>query len=342
MKYTAVMVTALAGAGCGLLGSSVTTAVQAKDMPKLMEICCERDDPSNRIAQLRRKEEACPAAFEVAKERQDKAAIKRLGWEASCHQSSDFAQTVRDYIEGNNRASLENATCETLEQGLKKNPSWYMDDKEVNFGKENARRIGLKIVQCKRWDLLFEDEVEVGTMGPSSHGEKILTELEAAGVPVYDEFLAYIAAKGADFISGKTDMAVTGRAGQVEAIVNHLGNWLVRAKRFERCDQIFTAWKDARPALRASALFYFSDEAAPAACKKRGVQMALPLLDSDNVWHRRAACSNLGNLGDKSVVPRLKVLATGDGYWEVHVIDGREVKEYPLRDICQQAVVRLQ
>lgn len=189
-----------------------------------------------------------------------------------------------------------------------------------------------KIADCGLYAELFEQVVHYGN---HNEGVKILDSLASSGYPVKDEWSKYLSShQGSQFFPAEEEA-------YIKYGLSHIGAWLVQGGHKDLCASTARAAAGASEAAQVWVMPYFTD----ATCKE-GIPLMVGLLGSSNPTHRKWSCQALAKIGDKSSGAKVKILAETDA----HVVEREEVrgnnvylvKEYPVRDACQQAYGQIQ
>jgi hypothetical protein len=124
--------------------------------------------------------------------------------------------------------------------------------------------------------------------------------------------------------------------------MRNIGDWLTKTKHLGHCDAVVKAATGAKEGVRVWTLPYLRE----ANCTT-GTPIAVGLLTSEYGLSRKWACHALGDIGDASVIPKLKILANTDGWSDMQEIRGNSgatymTKVYPVREACTGAAGKLE
>jgi len=199
---------------------------------------------------------------------------------------------------------------------------------------EHYSKWGERLAKCNEWPTIFEKVVHVGNYGADATGVRVLMKLHKDGLKVADAFAKYMKDS-----AGRKFLPIE-HAGFA---ANHIANWLIKTEQFDKCDALAHAITDAKEAVRANMLFYFGE----GKCNKVGRDLCVGLLTSDSANFRQLACNNLRDVGDMSVLPKLRILIETDPANEIQESrggDGRvwATKVYYVRDACKTAAGKIE
>lgn len=211
----------------------------------------------------------------------------------------------------------------------------YQNNRDV-WGEEWGPRLGKKLAGCGEYNVIFEQMSVHQTDHPDSEaGVDLLARIEKSGAPLDAEWLKYLASHpGPKLLPIEYD----GLA------MKHIGIWLTNAGHTGHCAEFGAALTGAKLGPTGNGLKYYL---WPNKCAKEAVPVAVELLTSDNELARQTSCEALGDLGDGSVLPKLKILASSDSYNEVveKTSDSGAVygvKVFPVRDACKAAAGKIE
>jgi len=227
------------------------------------------------------------------------------------------------------QADKDTGDCTTVVERFRAAPG-----PKIGFALEHSTKWAGRLAKCEKFKEIFEEIAHLGEGGDRSPGVQALLKLEQSGVPLMAAFDAYAKENGgAAFLNIKA----ASYAG------SHVASWLILAGHLDQCPLLAKALTDSQDGVRASMLVYFTE----AKCKPQGVALAQSLLTAKEDYHRVAACKTLGEIGDSSVVKKLKILAESDSSFIVQEQRGNDgrvhaVKVFPVRDACKDAVGKIQ
>jgi len=227
------------------------------------------------------------------------------------------------------QADKDTGDCTTVVERFRAAP-----DPKIGFAIEHSSKWAERLAKCEKFKEVFEEIAHLGEGGDKSPGVQVLLKLEQNGVPLMAAFDTYAKENGgAAFLNIKA----ASYAG------SHVASWLILGGHLDQCPLLAKALTDSPEGVRASMLVYFIE----AKCKPQGVALAQSLLTAKEDYHRATGCRTLGEIGDSSVVKKLKILAESDSTFVVQEQQGNDgrvhaVKVFPVRDACKEAVGKIQ
>jgi hypothetical protein len=204
----------------------------------------------------------------------------------------------------------------------KRNPMTDFGPKLADLAKPQRApllwRIVDKAASCKATDVLFASRGR-RFIDDERDWVDLYAELERQGAPLFAYLIEYLT-QGHDSIEPRSVVA-----------------WLDRTKGAEQCGQLEVASRNDDLA-RANLLFFFVRKG----CKPQAHAVANELLGSSAAAFRARACFALRDIGDRSLVSKMKLLAERDvareleaeytGLWVIPYVS------YPVREACQSAL----
>ncbi len=245
------------------------------------------------------------------------------------------AGDVQTACDEQRRVALETfkreATCDNVVEVWRKYEEYLTDD--FRYGEKQASKnvsvAGVKLASCGKTDFVFEKLVHRGSAKGS--GEQLLFAMDAAGIDVEAKLLEYMKAH-------KSSLFTFEHAGHA---LDHLTTYLHTKRKFERCTEYFPYAKVLDDKNFGAFNWFFRK----ANCKG-AEKLAAKRLTSDRASTRSGACMTLGQLGNKSHLRKVNILAKTDPYMKVEkkARDGRlwEVETWPVRQSCKAAAGKIQ
>jgi hypothetical protein len=348
--------TSLGGVGGGATPEEVKAAIKAEDYPKLKDLCNEvtpiKSDIANyhgdaceaaiRIAEAqddaeflkplcgKRKESfgshyktACPAMLRLAVKRNDQAHLRFL---CEHDQYDDACRTLKTQ---GSFADLANPDCSTLAGRVSKARNDFLASDKAT-AEELGRVVGA-LARCGEGKMIFESLAHIGDPGLNGYGTQVLLTAEKeAGPALFTTFEKYTKE-----YSGSKFLGV--EHGQYAA--NHIAHWLLETKRTDLCKPLVTASQGAKAPVVSAMMLYFQS----AECKE-STPLAVQLLASDVPALRAEGCETLAQLGDKSHLSKLSIVAETDTSYAVEERpegSGVFVKDYFVADACRRAIGKI-
>ena len=177
-----------------------------------------------------------------------------------------------------------------------------------------------KAVACRAGGVLFSDlRVGLGDQG----WDRAFDAAEHKGLHLYPLLLSYV------------------RGAHTRLKTEHIVGWLARTQGAKQCGELAEVTRNDEN-LRADMLYFFVQKG----CKSAAHSVAAELLASPAAGYRARGCMALRDLGDRSEMSRMRLLASRDtaralesgstGFWLVTFVT------YPVREACQDALNQLE
>ncbi len=221
------------------------------------------------------------------------------------------------------KAALASASCGSI-------VSAYREARGASSAAEQLS-VGMRMAECGHYKELFE---VVAHWGNGDESVNMLIAIEAAGHPVEAQWLAYLQAH-----QGPNFFRLENKA-HIKFALDHIGKWLIRKGHLGHCTATVAAVSDANPTAKVWVMPYLKETRCTA-----GLPVLVDNLLSNDAQERAWACNALGEIGDRSVLEPVTVVAESDTYYEVREEDrdGRiwGVKVHPVQEACRAAAGKL-
>jgi len=276
---------------------------------------------ANMIAQLKAKSGGTPAELQTALDKgdwdtvavycggKDKAG-KKVHWKVK--KKACNAKKANDKAAG--EKAFADAKCADL-------PGVW--EKYKRSHKKKFNDVAIRLAKCGNWKYVFVDMMHWGPMTHGAMGIKMLMAVQKSGQDVEKNFFKFMAKVGTNPFDAKT----------APYALAHYITW--REKKGGKIDckayiKHFKVFDEGSPMAWTFKLFRVGK------CKDAANFVVKGLADRRPKTRERA-CYTLSELGNKSHVKKMSIVAKSDATYKVI----RRTKVYWVRDQCKQAVGRI-